>query len=267
MAAGAVMTAVVVLFLVLRGCASEQGPESGSDSGTIGSSSLELPDFSEMLAKAHEKNADAVAWLYIPGTDIHEAVYQAAYNKYYLRRDGNKLYSFAGSLFLDYRNTLAPLSQNTIIYGHHLGSPMGLRDDPNGVKFGQLLRFAQEEFARDTPYVWLTVGEETYAFQVFAAAYCEAYTTPVEYHHPSFSPQEWQTLISDLEARSLYQYSVQVGAQDKILILSTCVYKYASYSQNPNQRFIVAAKLVDGGVGAADQAEFTVNPDPKPPQF
>ena len=265
-AGGAIMVGTVVLFLVLRGCGGPAEPSAPETSGGA-SQSVVLPDFAALLAQAESQNKDAVAWLYVPGTDINEAVYQAADNEYYLRRGGNKKYSFSGSLFLDYRNKLHPLSQNTIVYGHHIGSPMGAKDDPDGVKFGQLLRFADEEFAQRTPYVWLTVGEETYAFQVFVVAYLEAYLKPVEYHHPDFSPQDWQTLIADLEDRSLYHYPGGAGPDDKILTLSTCVYKYGTYSQNPNQRLIVVGRLVEGGVGAADKADLTVNENPKPPQF
>ena len=260
------MVAIAAVFFAVRGWNNQmQNPGSSQESSS--GQSLQLPDFAALLAQAHSKNSDAAAWLYIPGTDINEAVYQAENNEFYLRRGGDKSYSFAGSLFLDYRNSLEPLSQNTLIYGHHLGSPMGARDDPNGVKFGQLLRFAQEDFARRTPYIWLTVGEETYAFQVFAVAYCEAYMTPVEYHHPEFSSQDWQNLWADLKERSLYDYGAQAEPGDRILTLSTCVYKYGTYSQNPNQRFIVVGRLVEEGIGAADKAEFTVNPDPKAPQF
>ena len=264
-AAAVIMTGTVLLLLFLKD--SSKTPAPGLSGEGSSQDMDDFPDFTTELVQAKTENEEAVAWLYIPGTDINEAVYQAKDNQYYLRRDGNKRYSFAGSLFMDYRSTLSPLSQNTVIYGHHIGSPMGSKDDPDGVKFGQLLRFADENFAQRTPYVWLTVGEETYAFQVFAVAYCEAYLTPVEYHHPEFSAEDWERLMEELEARSLYRYPGETSPEDRILTLSTCVYKYGSYSKNPNQRLIVVARLVEDGLGDWDTAGLTLNPSPKPPQF
>ena len=98
----------------------------------------------------------------------------------------------------------APVSYTHL--GHHIGSPMGAKDDPNGDKFGQLLRFAQEDFAKKTPFVWLAIEDKVYTFEVFGVYYTEAYMIPVQYHHPSFSKDDWDMLIEDVQARSLYTY-------------------------------------------------------------
>ncbi|MEA5012581.1 MAG: class B sortase [Angelakisella sp.] len=263
----AALALVVVIVLVAFTRCGTPEPDSSSSVSQSLNEEVALPDFKGMIERAKQKNSDTKGWLYIPGTDISDVVYQTGDNEFYLRRNGDKNYSFAGSLFFDYRNKLDPLSQNTIIYGHHIGSPMGAKDDPNGDKFGQLLRFAQEDFAKKTPFVWLAIEDKVYTFEVFGVYYTEAYMIPVQYHHPSFSKDDWDMLIEDVQARSLYTYEGLTPYDTKILTLSTCSYKYGTYSQNPNQRFVVMARLTDEKPKVGQTAQFTVNPQPKEPQF
>ena len=55
--------------------------------------------------------------------------------------------------------------------------------------------------------------------------------------------------------------------RDKIISLSTCSYKYGTYSQNPHQRFVVMGKLVTEGEDFYETADVHQNPDPKEPDF
>ena len=228
-----------------------------------------FPGVSLALQNAKEQNSDVVGWLTVPGTTLHEPVLQAADNSYYLRRGLNKKYDYAGVLFMDYRAKADPgqLSMNTVIYGHNLGSPMGMRDDPDGVQFAQLLKFTDPEFARENPYIYLTLGEKQMAFQIFAVSYAEAYTSPVQYHHASYTAGEFAQLVEDMRARSLYNYDVTVSPGDRLLTLSTCTYKYGTYWQNTDQRFVVMARLVQEGESYQPTAALTVNESPKAPSF
>lgn len=93
-----------------------------------------LPNVSAELADAVRQNSDVVGWLTLPNTTINEAVVQTTNNDYYLRRDVKKNYAYEGCYYMDYESVMfdngADLAQNTIIYGHNLGSPMGVKDDP-----------------------------------------------------------------------------------------------------------------------------------------
>ena len=235
-----------------------------------GSYQISIPDRKPQLAELEKKNPDAVAWLHIPDTDIDEGVVQAGDNEYYLRKNVYGDYAYEGCFFLDYEclpmeNGL--FSRNSIIYGHNLGSPMGVKDDPNGAKFAQLLKFANEEFAKKTPYIFITTEKNAYAFEIFAAFYCEAETVPVPYHYADYSDDEFTQLMHDVQDRSEYIYQAQPGNGDNILTLSTCTYKFGTYSQNPNQRFVVMARLMREGDTYQESAQFKKNPNPKPPTF
>lgn len=232
----------------------------------------QVPSVGEALEQAHAQNSDVVAWLQVPGTELSEAVVQTTDNKFYYRRDVTKNYSFSGSLWMDYESTVgdgstSALSQNVIIYGHNLGNPQGVKDDPNGVKFAQLFKFDDLEFAKNHPYIYLTTGEETHIYEIFTVFYSEDVLSPVPYHYASFTPQKYEKLIADVRERSQFDYNVNVGPQDKIISLSTCSYKYGTYSQNPHQRFVVMGKLVTEGEDFYETADVHQNPDPKEPDF
>lgn len=263
----------LLLTCSLLGSCVAQGisPEAVRPQGSQEANRLEKPDVSASLERAMEKNSDVVGWLTLPNTEINEAVVQARDNEYYLRRDAEKKYSYEGCYYMDYESVMfddgRDLAMNTIIYGHNLGKPMGVRDDPNGAKFAQLLKLNDEKVAKKTPYVFLTTKGASHVFQIFAAFYCEAFTKPVSYHHAEYSAQELKALTADAKARSTYLYDVEVSGDDKILTLSTCTYKYGTYSQNSDQRFVVMARLVKTQEPTVTEAPIRKNPSPKEPVF
>ena len=230
-----------------------------------------VPDVSAKLSEAIKKNTDVIGWLMLPGTSVNEPVVQTTNNDYYLRRDYLKNYAYEGCYYMDYESVMfdegADLAQNTIIYGHNLGNPKGAKDDPNGVKFAALLKLNDETFAQDTPYIYLATPSKTHIFEVFAAFYCEERLTPVPYHLASYTEDRLMTLASDAKSRSTFTYDVSVDPQDKLLTLSTCTYKYGTYTQNPHQRFVVMARLVQEGETFQEKAKVTVNQSPKQPKF
>ncbi len=269
---------LIVGLLLSQSACMTKGGEDGSSvpqiSGSYDSSGgyqPEVPDVSQELKAAMEKNSDVMGWLMIPGTTVNEAVVQTTNNDYYLRRDVEKKYAYEGCYYLDYESVLfddgKDLPQNTIIYGHNLGNPMGVKDDPDGVKFAQLLKFEDESFAKATPYIYFVTPGATHIFQVFAAAYCEAGTTPVPYHYAEYTDQQFLDLTADMKARSQFLYDVPIDAEDQIITLSTCSYKFGTYTQNPNQRYVVMGRLVQQGDSMGETANFRTNENPKQPSF
>ena len=230
-----------------------------------------IPDVASALEEAEKQNTDVVGWLNVPNTVINEPVVQTRDNEYYLRRDYKKNYSYEGSYYMDYESVLfddgADLAQNTIIYGHNLGNPMGVKDDPEGAKFAQLLKFNDEEFARKTPYIYLITKGAPHIFEVFAAAYCEAATTPIPYHYAEYNDENFQALVADFKSRSEFLYDVDVKPGDILLTLSTCSYRDGTYSQNPNQRYVVMARQVRDGETFREEAQIKPNPNIKAPQY
>ena len=71
-------------------------------------------NFSEL----EQVNTDVVGWIKVNGTEIDYPFVQTSDNSYYLTHSFSKEYNKSGWIFLDYRNNINELSQNTIIYGH-----------------------------------------------------------------------------------------------------------------------------------------------------
>lgn len=213
------------------------------------------------IAIAYEKsqNRDTIGWLRVPGSKINHSVLQSNNNAYYLNRDPRRSYSVYGSLYADYEcsvGTREDLSVNTIIYGHS-----DLKDNPEGPMFSQLFRFESEDYARSTPYLYFSTAQEEMVWEVFAVSYTD---TSLEYIYPFVSAEELMALVKEAKARSLYEYEVEVGPQDKILTLSTCTIKYGSSKE---QRLIVMAKLLPAQAQLKEQAQLKPNPDPKQPSL
>lgn len=269
----AYVTAMAVL-LSLSACGSKDKGEVIPPEGEYSSGGGYTPtvaDVSPQLLEAVKKNTDVVGWLQVPNTKINEAVVQTKDNEYYLRRNAEKKYDYEGCYYLDYESVIfddgTDFAQNSIIYGHNLGSPMGVKDDPEGVKFAQLLKLNDMETAQKTPYVYFTTESGPHIFEIFAVFYSEAVTDPVPYHYAEYADDKFNALVADVKSRSTFLYDVPVTAQDKILTLSTCSYKYGTYSQNPNQRFVLMARQVRAGEQYHERATIQVNENPKAPRF
>ncbi len=210
------------------------------------------------LATAKEQNADTIAWLCVTGTDINNAVMQTANNSDYLTLDENGNYSVWGSYFADYyANLTSPdsLIQNTVIYGH-AENP----ENPDGEKFSQLFRYTELDFMRENPYIYLTVGDETLVFEIFAVFY-----TDIDFYYinPYPNNDDFDTFINTVQAKNEYVFSdIEVTDQDKLLTLSTCSHKY-DYENTRDQRLVVMGKLVDSTTDSIPTV--LLNPSPERP--
>ena len=257
---------------------------------------LVIPDRKTAFADAFTANNDVVGWLYIPGLeDVDSGVcfsYDASYP--YDKRDvtGKKVsqsYWINGAYYTHYRGlfgaTSAELSTNTVIFGH---SDLGkenlnyTNDDPNGPLFSQLFNFKDPNFAEKTPYIYLTLPGEDTVWEVFSVFYNDATATKstfapyykkgnagdLWYIEPAPGREEYQAMLDMIQARSLYDYDVEVTSEDQILTLSTCTVAYG-LSARANYRFVIVAKLVENTENLVEKnASFVINADaPVPSSF
>ena len=247
---------------------SSSSGNSSSDDGTPNSEAGDLVDAKsvrEQLADAVKENVDVRGWLSITNTEINEPTVQFSDNEYYMRRDylGNPG-QYYGCYFIDYRNNVtsrANLDRNTIIYGHNVGNPPNEKDDPEGPKFAQLLKFNDVEFAKQNPYITYTTQDDVMVFEIFAAFYTD---TNFYYIDNAPNDSDYATLIKEAKLRSTNTYDVTPTTSDKILTLSTCTYKYGSRT---DQRYVVMGRLLPANAELKETANVSVNPSPKEPQF
>lgn len=227
-----------------------------------------LPKLTKLVNEKHKLNSDTVAWLKIPNTTIDDVVvwYPKDRNEYYLRRNFDKRSDFNGIFFADYRckfdGTSAGLSANTVIYGHSMS------DDPLDYRkqFSPLKLFKDEKFAKQTPYIYLSTAGEDLIFEVFTVMF-----TSVNLYYNTPDPEDFESLIAECRARSLYNYDVKVQKGDKIITLSTCTYSLPDGRLFPvvqtenGYRYAIMAKLITDRTNLKNEAALTVNQSRKAP--
>ena len=192
-----------------------------------------------------EENEETVGWITIEGTKIDYPILQAEDNNEYLQRDFYKNYNILGSIFMDFRNDVSSLGKNTIVYGHRT---------KNGTMFEGLTDFEDQTFYEKHKTFTFDTLYESYEAEIFAV-----YNTTTDFYYiqTDFSSEEdFQTLLDEIDDRSLIESDVEVGPEDHILTLSTCDYKL----DKEKGRFVVHAKLalLTGAVPWLTAAAFFV---------
>lgn len=118
-------------------------------------SPLEI-DFNEL----ESINQDVAGWLYMEALpDISYPIVQGTDNDYYLHHTYKKEDVFAGSIFVDCKNSKDFSDQNTIVYGHNM---------KNGSMFGTLKQYKLQETVDKSPYFWIITPDEAYKYKIFA---------------------------------------------------------------------------------------------------
>ena len=228
---------------------------------------IEKPELGEEIAKLKAKNDDVVGWLQIPDTEIDNAVVQTTNNEFYLRKDELKQYSWTGCYWIDFECTVGPtaedLGRSTVIYGHNVNYD----DGKDKERFSQLFHFADEQWAKEHPYIYFSTPEEDMAWEVFAVAYTTDDFNYIQVlkdrkvSSEQITEAQMINIVNEARERSEYDYNdVEVNGDDKIITLSTCSYKYG---RRNDVRFIVMAKLVTEEDTPVETANITINEDKK----
>lgn len=217
-------------------------------------------DLLEKMNTAYNQNNDVIGWISVPDTTIdNEVMFYPDDNLYYERRDITKGYNWYGSYWADYECKLGDrnaLSRNTIIYGHSMD------DNPEGLKFSQLKKYLDPEFAASHPYIYFSTPEDEMVWKVFSVMYTD---TNLGFVHPDLKSAEFGKLIGEGKERSQFDFDVDVTTNDKILTLSTCTYLFGN--QNDHTRFVIMARLVRPGEDMPATVKVEKNADVKAPQY
>lgn len=179
------------------------------------------------LSKIKDINSDVVGFISVNGTNINYPFVQTVDNKYYLKHSLDKSYNEAGWVFLDYRNDVSNYDKNNILYAH------GRVDT---TMFGSLKNILKSDWYKNkNNHVIRTSTEyENSLWQVFSVYKID---TTSDYLQTKFNTnEEFLSFINMLKQRSYYDFNISLGANDKIITLSTCY--------NSKQRVVMHAKLI-----------------------
>lgn len=178
--------------------------------------------------KLYRVNEDTVGWLTVKGTKIDYPVVRGKDNNYYLNKNIYKQKDYNGWVFMDYRNNVETLDDNTILYAHNRYT--------SGVMFGTLPNIKKSNWLnnKSNHYITFNTLYEEHRWKIFSIYSIDVtndYLVSV-FHEKNVKQQFIDMLIN----RSEYDFGMQVSTDDKILTLSTCL--------DNNQRFVVHAVLV-----------------------
>ena len=163
------------------------------------------------LEALREVNPDVIGWIRIPDTDVDYPLMQGTDNDYYLNYtwDGQK--SIMGSIFLEYQNSPELTDFNTMVYGHNM---------ENGSMFASLRYYADENYWKAHPYVYIRCDEGVYRYEIFST-----YLTEVEgnAYGLGFATDRIKQLFLNESCRdSAVKTEIRPENTDRILTLSTC---------------------------------------------
>lgn len=189
---------------------------------------VKLPFYEVDFTALKEKNPDTIAFIHMQGNNINYPVVQTDNNDYYLKHAYDKSKNSAGWVFMDYRNNITDLSDNTVIYGH------GRLDE---TVFGSLKNTLTKTWQanKENYVIWLTTEKENLVFQIFSIYTIASENYYIETDFSSSADKEkW---LNTMKERNTTSFNTSVNTNDKILTLSTC-------QNNNGGRIVVQAKLI-----------------------
>ncbi len=199
--------------------ASIQVNEDGAEMPVIDKADTELskepPPVLGKAARLLKENADLVGL--VRYGDITLYVCQGDDNNYYAshRFDGSE--DPAGMIYMDFRCSIWPQSDNIILYGHNMR---------NGSRFGELKRYTRTDYLAKYPSVRFASLYEIYDYLPIAVFYTN--TNPMESSYFDFvqvefaSEEDFSRYIDKVRSMSVLKLTVDVAYGDHLLTLVTC---------------------------------------------
>ena len=207
-------------------------------------------------------NEEIVAWIEVPNTKINYPVLKHEGDgpgyEYYLHRNFDHSYLFAGSIFIDYRSKQSVDSRNVITHGHKMN---------NGTMYMALLDYGTYEgdleFYKNAPTIFFNTPngvEQWIIFSVYKTNTLESHGDFFNYLLGEFdSDAQYMNYIYNIRERSLFDVPVPINEDDQILTLSTCSNEYG----HANFRTVVVARKLRPGESAKQYIDgATLNEDP-----
>ncbi len=184
------------------------------------------------FAALTQRNPEVYAWITIPGTAIDYPVLQSETdNSYYLTHTIDGTQSPEGSIYTENYNSRDFEDPNTVIYGH---------DMKNGSMFQNLLSYQDRSFFDAHREVIIYTPDAIRHYRIFAA-----YVYDDRHLMQSFDFDDREVfarylngILSIRDMNSCIDIATEIGADDKILTLSTC------YGLQDDARYLVQAQLV-----------------------
>lgn len=188
----------------------------------------------EKYAAVYEQNPDFAGWLTIPGTNIDYPVMQSIENpNFYLKHAFDGSYSDYGVPYAQ-ENCDLELSDNIILYGHHMN---------DGSMFADLCKYESEGFYREHSTFTFDTLSGYGNYEIVTVFKTVAYSQDgFKYYHfvNAECEEDFEEYLAQCRALALYNTGVTAEYGDQLLTLSTC-----EYSRTNGRIVIVAKRIAD----------------------
>lgn len=178
------------------------------------------------LQKTYQNN-EIVGLLEIPNSDFRRVITKGSDNDKYLTYNAYGVRDNIGNPYLDYRVNIGT-DDKLLIYGHNAKTT----DAP----FKYLDNYYDYEFFKDHKYITISTNDKKLTYEVFSV-YVEtedwSYYRDIKFN----SKDDWLRHLNKLKNKSIYDTSVSVNENDRILILQTCSTK--SEYKNLKRKFLL----------------------------
>ena len=209
-------------------------------------------------------NTDIKGWITLKNTVINYPVLESEEDgvgyQYYLHRDYDKSYNYAGSIFIDHRSKKSVDSRNILTHGHSMN---------DGSMYKALIDFGEYEpdmdFYRKNPTLFFNTpkgNEQWIIFAVVKTNTLEAHGDFFNYLMGDFSSDaQFMNYVYNMKVRSIIDIPVPVNEDDQLITLSTCSYEYDEFRTVVCARKIRNNEKVTDYIKNAKPAENPVWPD------
>ncbi|MEI6577906.1 MAG: hypothetical protein WCN92_00420 [Eubacteriales bacterium] len=218
-------------------------------------------------------NPKVVGWLKVPNTAIDTLVTQSKDNTYFLKNDFYGNYTGVGNLFLDYRDGIKELSQNTVIYGH---ATLGLPPSSSGrypfPVFCDLIKYKDYRFFIKNPIIEYGTLYADYQWKIVATFMSSTKGSDDNgyyfyYIPPKIADSTFDGYFDQIQQYAYYFTGVDLKSTDKILTLSACTHENDVPGRMINSRLVVVARLLrEGESKEIDATKVKNNPNFRRPQ-
>lgn len=197
--------------------------------------SVPKPDIPVDFDALQAVNPDVYGWIRIEGTKVDYPVVQSlTEDHYYLDHTWEGKKAPEGAIFTQACNARDFTDFNTAVYGHQMGEGMD-------TMFHTLAFYLNEGFMEQHPEVIVYTREHVLKYRVFAAVIYDDRHLIGAYNY--VMNEERQAFLDSIrnsrDLRNRYSDAENVGIDDRILSLSTCV------AGEPGRRLLVEAVLTD----------------------
>ena len=188
----------------------------------------------------HAYNPDIYAWIVVPGTEVDHPVLQSEEDNYYLLTNPDGTSGYPGSTYSnascngkDFEDAI------TILYAHNM---------PDGSMFTSLTELESESRFNEVTTIYIYTETKRLTYEIVAAVDYNDDYIPYYYDVSTGTGvvQFWNSLrtVCNFDTDPSYiREGAEVTAEDKLLVLSTCIRRYGSIIEGG--RYLVIGKLVE----------------------